>query len=145
MAERFVCCIYGDKTLHSVDRLRSKLFRMKFKKRGKAFDLSLLPPCSSTLKKHTTRANYISKIWKEAKNPLQDIDHFSKNGWSDDGKIDWIDEAFPSDVQLLFIKVDCVEKPNDEDDESFEDVNILEDEQDDETDDEEDSSDEEFQ
>ena len=145
MAERFVCCIYGDKTLHSVDRLRSKLFRMKFKKRGKAFDLSLLPPCSSTLKKHTTRANYISKIWKKAKNPLQDIDHFSKNGWSDDGKIDWIDEAFPSDVQLLFIKVDCVEKPNDEDDESFEDVNILEDEQDNETDDEEDSSDDEFQ
>ena len=53
--EKFVCFLYGDQRIRSVDKLRYKMFMQKFEKEGKVLDLSLLPPsalvrliCSST-------------------------------------------------------------------------------------------------
>ena len=30
------------------------------------------------------------------------MDHFKNNGWLADGSVDWIDQAFPSDIEILF-------------------------------------------
>ena len=97
-AEKFVCKMYGNKTLHSVNKLRAKLFWSRSRKNGKVPDLSLLPPCASSLMKHTARAHYIAKIWKQAIIPFQSIDSFVNNGWLPDGSIDWIEQAYPSNV-----------------------------------------------
>ena len=61
-----------------------------------------MPPCATTLKKHTARANYICRIWKNAIHPQQNLDAFENNGWLPDGNIDWIDSAYPDDVKMLF-------------------------------------------
>ena len=84
-AEVFVCRIYGHKRIKKVDELRSVMFWAKLRKNGKVPDLSSLPPCSSSLKKHTSRAHYVAKIWKPASLPLQHIDSFVNHGWLADG------------------------------------------------------------
>ena len=100
----FVCRMYGHKKIKSVDKLRSIMFWAKLRKNDKVPDLSLLPPCSSSLKKHTSRAHYVAKIWKHAESPLQDIGSFQHYGWLPDGSIDWIDDAFPEELGSLFVE-----------------------------------------
>ena len=58
-AKRYVCKMYGDKSCNSVNNLRNRLSMKHYRKKGKLIDLSLLPPCSSSLCKHTSRAYYI--------------------------------------------------------------------------------------
>ena len=101
-AEQFICKLYGDHRCESVDEIRAKIFWKKLRKDGKVVDLSLLPPCSSTLRKHTIRAHCIAKMWKLASFPLQLLDSISDNGWLPDGSIDWIECPFPNDVETLF-------------------------------------------
>ena len=72
-------------------------------------------------KKHTARAHYVAKIWKQATLPLQQIDSFVNHGWLADGAIDWIDAAFPEEIESLFAEKKV------EGDDDFEDVNELED------------------
>ena len=122
-AEMFVCRIYGHKRIKKVNDLRSVLFWAKLRKKGKVPDLSSLPPCSSSLKKHTSRAHYVAKIWKQATLPLQQIDSFVNYGWSEDGSIDWIDKAFPEELESLFAE----KKVEPSDDGSNYDVNDQED------------------
>ena len=84
------------------------MFWAKLRKNGKVPDLSSLPPCSSSLKKHTSRAHYVSKIWKQAIFPLQHIDSFVNNCWLADGSIDWIDVAFPKELESIFAESSLV-------------------------------------
>ena len=113
------------KRLKKVNEWRAIMFWAKLRKNGKVPDLSSLPPCSSSLKKHTSRAHYVSKIWKQAIFPLQHIDSFVNNGWLADGSIDWIDVAFPEELESIFAEktVDA----STEDDDMYKDVNELED------------------
>ena len=108
-AEKFVCKLYKDNHCESVNELQAKKFWKCLQKNGKVIDLSLSPPCSSTLRKHTSQAHYIAKMWKLASYPLQNLDPFADNGWCVNGSIDWIECAFPSDVITLF----CEEKESD--------------------------------
>ena len=78
------------------------MFWAKLRKTGKVPDLSSLPPCSASLRKHTSRAHYVAKIWKHASFPLQEIYSFKNYGWFADGTIDWIDTAFPAELESLF-------------------------------------------
>ena len=82
--------------------------------------MSTLPPCSASLRKHTARAHYIAKLWRLAAVPMQHLDHFENNGWLPDGNIDWIDDAYPSNVESLFNAQD--DSPRDEDDDLREDM-----------------------
>ena len=41
-------------------------------------------------------------MWRRAGVPMQSLDHFENNGWLPDGNIDWIDQAFPNDIETLF-------------------------------------------
>ena len=65
--EHFVCCLYGRPKSKSINKTRYDLLRQKFdvgRQRGPLLsnyngtDLSLLPPCKSSLKMHMQRANY---------------------------------------------------------------------------------------
>ena len=105
--EKFVCMMYGDRKCGSVNLLRNKIFWKHYRKNGKIIDLSLLPPCSSSLRKHTSRAYYVAKVWKNACIPFQDIDSFTNYCWYPDGSIDWIDIPYPSDVADLYGENDC--------------------------------------
>ena len=101
-AEKFVCTMYGDKRCDSVNALRGKMYWSRLRKNGKVIDLSLLPPCSSTLMKHTARSHYVAKMWKLASLPVQNLDSFLDNGWLNDGNIDWIECPYPNNVETLF-------------------------------------------
>ena len=48
--EGFVCVLYGRKRCLSVYKARSEIFREKLNKKNQIVDLSLLPPCRSSLK-----------------------------------------------------------------------------------------------
>ena len=65
----------------------------------------------------------MAKIWKQAALPLQHIDSFVNHGWLADGSIDWIDAAFPEEMEGIFAE----KKEDAEDDDNYNDVNKLED------------------
>ena len=67
----------------------------------------MLPPCSSSLRKHTSRAYYVAALWRYANILIiQHLDLFSDYCWFADGSIDWIDCPYPSDVTDLFDQKD---------------------------------------
>ena len=101
-AEKFVCKIYGHNRITSVNELQGTMFWQRLIKNDKVPDLSILPPCSSTLRKHTARAHYIATMWKRASVPVQALGPFENNGWLPNGTIDWVDCAYPNDVGTLF-------------------------------------------
>ena len=90
--EKFVCTIYNEKKFQTVNEARSALFWKKLWKNKKVTDISLIPPCASSLMKHSNRAHYVTKMWKQAVMPLMNIGDPSSNGWLPDGRIDWIDK-----------------------------------------------------
>lgn len=67
--EPFVCEMYGNSRITSVNELRFVIMQRKcggekeFKK-ASAFDLSALPPCQNVLIQHLNRVNYQVAIWK---------------------------------------------------------------------------------
>ena len=61
-------------------------------------------------------------MWRLAGVPLQSLDHFQHNGWLADGNIDWIDQAYPSDVATLFTVHQNLPRDEDEDDNTAEDI-----------------------
>ena len=66
LAETFVCTIYADKQCKFVNKFRGKMYRNHLHKNGKVPDISLLPPCATSLLKHTIRSHYVAKMWKLA-------------------------------------------------------------------------------
>ena len=91
------------------------------------------PPCSSSLRKHTSRAYYVAKVWRNARTPFQDIDSFTNYCWYPDGSIDWIDTPYPNDVADLYGENDCTQDRSCDDleeDEGLEDSDIDDEEQD---------------
>ena len=55
--ERYTCALYGKKNSKSTNQVRRDLFWTKLNKQKKIVDLSLLPPCQTSLQKHCHRAN----------------------------------------------------------------------------------------
>ena len=118
--------MYGNKSIRSVNELRSKIYWQYSRKNEKVPDLSLLPPWASSLKTHTARAHYIARIWKQAAIPFQNIEPFTNYGWLADGAIDWVEQAYPTDVKTLFLdKMNSDSTENlDENDDENDDENI---------------------
>ena len=70
-------------------------------------DISLLPPCKSSLRKHANCANFIAGMWRKAHQTRMIPEEPQFHGWMTDLQIDWIDEPFPDDiVELLMGKED---------------------------------------
>lgn len=102
--ERFVCKIFGRKQQHSVNEARKDIFWEKLEKDGKVIDLSLLPPCQTSLELHSKRANFVAKMWRNASNPILSLDDPSNHGWLPDMTINWTEEAYPEEIAELLIE-----------------------------------------
>ena len=88
-------------------------------------DLSLLPPCRSSLKMHIRRANYQCLIWCKAEQATPDIPPPDGHGWyQENGKLayQWTD-GDPMPKELVDVLIE--ELPDDEDEENEEDPEIV--------------------
>lgn len=115
LLENYVCKLYGSKKLN-VNSTRFELFERKQRK-GVIVDLSVIPPCLSSLLLHMERANYVARLWKLSGVPmLNDAPSPIGYGWDQDGDVVWIDEMLPEDVKTLFVQdEDSSESENDDD------------------------------
>ena len=98
--EEFVCYLYGVK-IKFVNDARWSLFDRKYKRENKVPDLSSLPPSRQSLVYHCKRSNLVAYIWRNGEHPLFDMPEISDHGWFADGQIEWIDDAFPEEVEDL--------------------------------------------
>ena len=66
-------------------------------------DLSLLPPCQSTLYLHILHFNYIARIWKCSLLKVVKCSSIMENGWMENVEIIWVDDAFPDDIVEILV------------------------------------------
>jgi hypothetical protein len=99
--EHFLCCAYGKSEYTDVNKLRYDMFTQKFKTtKGQTLsisdgvDLSLLPPCRSSLHNHILRCNYQAYVWNMADVAFPFIPSPVGRGWAIDESgqlhIDWV-------------------------------------------------------
>ena len=91
--EHFVCTIFGRRQPHSVNEARQEIFWEKLEKDAKVIDLCLLPPCQTSLEFHSKRANFVARMWRNASNPILELDNPYNHGWLPDMTINWTQEA----------------------------------------------------
>ena len=104
--EKFVCSLYGEKRLSSVNRVRKIIFWRSYSRDNKVIDLSLLPPCQTNLERHIRRANYVARIWRQASHPMMNIQDPQFHGWNEDLSTDWISVPYPEDISELLLAND---------------------------------------
>ena len=128
--QRFTCCLYGKPSFVNVNKVRCNIFRSRYdaKSPGESFskqdgiDLSLLPPCKSSLRMHCLRANYQAFVWKHSHEPYPDITSPIGCGWMLDAEgklaIDWISgDVMPQQlVDILEANESDLQNTTDEDD-----------------------------
>ena len=132
--EEFTCLLYKKRLASDDDihKLRYNQFMKKFSpKQGMLLscydgvDLSLLPPCRSSLKMHIRRANYQCLIWCKADQATPDIPPPDGHGWyQENGKLayQWTDgDIMPKELVDVLIE----ELPDDEDEENEENPEIV--------------------
>ena len=101
--ERFICRLYGEKRLTSVNEVRKKVFWKNYSRENRITDLSLLPPCQSSLFLHIKRANYVARIWRQASTPIMEIEDPKHHGWQEDLTEEWVTVPFPEDITELLV------------------------------------------
>ena len=90
--EIFTCKLYGS---------RKSIVN---KERYELIDLSLLPPCKTTLNLHLQRCNYVARIWKCSGSAENNYPLPSEHGWNADFDIKWCEDIFPSEIEDLLIE-----------------------------------------
>ena len=80
------------------------LKKKKHKRHNKIINLSLLPPCKSVLRLHSKTANAVPYLWRNASNPTIEFPSLTENGCTTTGDIEWVEEAFPAEVEEQEIK-----------------------------------------
>ena len=93
--EKFVYSLYCEKRLSSVNRVQKIIFWRSYSRDNKVIDLSLLPPCQTSLERHIRRANYVARIWRQASHPMMNIQDPQFHGWNEDLSTDWISLPYP--------------------------------------------------
>jgi len=112
--EQFVCIMYGDEKCKTVDKLRAKIIKTKFKTK-KAVDLMLLPPCSRNLNLHIQRANHVANLYAESNRLMMLLEPSSEHGWNANGEPQWTDQSFPDDMcDLLMLQRNNSDDENDD-------------------------------
>ena len=93
-----------------INNLRAKIVNKNFNSGDdnpiancKGMDLSHLPPCRSSLRKHIQRANYQAMIWKQSDCNYQELTIKEYHGWNKNGDgnlvVDWNDaDVFPKNI-----------------------------------------------
>ena len=103
--EEYVCYLYGSK-LKYLNQVRWKNFEQKFKKERKVIDLASLPPCKQVFNYHLERSNYIAYVWRNSINANIEMPPIQNHGWTVEGSIYWMNDAFPEDVEDLLAEDD---------------------------------------
>ena len=81
-----------------VNYVLHQLFETTYSREDKMIDLSLLPPCQSSLRLHSLRANVVAKIWNDVDKRTIHLPDFTLYCWNEDFRIHWFDDAFPQNV-----------------------------------------------
>ena len=97
-----VCKFYGQNKIRDVNEARYQIFWSNYKRR-KIIDLCLLPPCSSSLKLHCKRANYIAQMWRTSDQPIQSLPPVTECGWKENFQIHWSDQSYPDDIAEILV------------------------------------------
>jgi len=92
--KQYVCAMYCKANYTNVNELRYDIFKTRYQPNtsskhlavGDRIDLSLLPPCRSSLEMHTLRANYVAYTWKQANVTHPDIPSPLGLGWTSDNE-----------------------------------------------------------
>ena len=72
----FVCAMYGEEAIDIDDVRYASFMRMNAVKKQnlqngiRKMNCALLPPCSRTLRNHIKRSSYVTKMWKNAHEPI---------------------------------------------------------------------------
>ncbi|CAM1323931.1 Uncharacterised protein g8524 [Pycnogonum litorale] len=92
LVERYVCSLYGQGALSSVNDARLKIFLQKYKQTDpdsplekiKGLDAGMRPPCKNVLMRKLARCNYVAYLWKHAhlRDPLENIPP-TDHGWKE--------------------------------------------------------------
>ena len=96
-----------------INEVRYEMFKNIYQKKGRIQDFSLLLPCHETLNHKSQRRNYIAKVGRSSLHSTIDFDVITANGWSEEGKVIWMNEAFPPDVTEILMNAE-VEGDSDE-------------------------------
>jgi len=122
--EKFVCCMYGKPSFNDVNKLRYEIFKSRYDVRTQrktlsiqnGVDVSLLPPCRSSLMKHCQRVNYQTYTWTHAHVAEVQLPSPVGCGWKmdSDGRIivDWIRDALHQQVVEVLAQEKLQEEPN---------------------------------
>ena len=97
--EKCVFFLFGDQEIASVDELRHKI---KIEKEGKVIDLSLLPRCRSNLRIHTTQANYVAKMYRQANGLVMNLDNPDNHAWHGQGNVIWSNICYLEDHHIFY-------------------------------------------
>ena len=89
-----------------VNYVRHQLLECTYSREDKIIDLSLLPPCQSSLRLHSLRANAVANIWNDADQRTAHLPDLTLHGWNEDFRIRWFDDAFSKNV------IDILMDPN---------------------------------
>ena len=111
--ERFVCALYGNHRVSSVNALQNKIFLQKFEKEKIIIDLSLLPPCKANLKHHIMRANYVALMFRNANRLILNLEEPINHGWNERGRVMWSSVCYPDDVSELLMDYEEEEENTD--------------------------------
>ena len=74
-----------------VSYVRHQLFERTYSREDKIIDLSLLPPCRSSLRLHSSRTNVVAKIWNDPDQTTTHVPDLTLHGWNEDFRIHWFD------------------------------------------------------
>ena len=87
---------------------------------SKVTDVSVIPPCLTSLYLQIKRANYVAAVWKRTEHPQTLFMIIEEHGWQADCSIYWIEEPLPDYISDLLYEEDeySYETTNDENDES---------------------------
>ena len=69
-------------------------------------ELSLLPPCQTSLESHIKRANYAARIWRQASYPMTHTQDPEFHGWNENLSTDWISVHYPEGISELLPATD---------------------------------------
>ena len=86
----FLCCLYGKPKISDPNIVRYEIFKSQYEPKSEknsfsihnGIDMSLLPPCVSSLRLHSLRANYQTFIWKHSHVGYTDLPMPEGNGWT---------------------------------------------------------------
>ena len=109
--------MYGDHREKSINKVRYKKFVKSFTPKSSLLstscgtDISLLPPCNTSLRQYIKRVNYQAYICKNAARPLLDLPDPCLHGWYIDefGFLmpQWLGgEMMPADLGDIVMNID---------------------------------------